>query len=84
MSINIKNTQADDLVRALTRLTKQSITRVVIDALEEKLRKERGRRLAPHLKDEILEIGHRCARLPTRDDRSAEDILQYNDDGIPE
>lgn len=37
----------------------------------------------PNLKDEILEIGRRCAALPERDVRSAEEILGYDEDGLP-
>jgi len=84
MSINVRNARADDLIRALTRMTKQSITKIIVDALQEKLNKEQNRRLAPHLKEEILTIAHRCAHLPMIDSRTPEDILGYNQDGIPE
>lgn len=84
MSINVKNARADDLIRALTRITKQSITKIIIDALQEKLNKEQNKRLAPHLQEEILTIGHRCAHLPVIDKRSPEDILGYNQNGLPE
>ena len=40
MSINVKNARADDLIRVLTRMTKQSITKIIIEALQEKLNKE--------------------------------------------
>lgn len=84
MSINVKNARADDLIRTLTRITKQSITRIIIDALQEKLNKEQNRRTAPHLTEEILAIGHRCAHLPTIDHRTPESILGYDQNGSPE
>jgi antitoxin VapB len=35
------------------------------------------------LRDELREIAQRCARLPTIDDRSAEEILGYDERGLP-
>jgi hypothetical protein len=33
--------------------------------------------------DELREIAQRCARLPTLDDRSVEEILGYDERGLP-
>ncbi|MBI2922074.1 MAG: type II toxin-antitoxin system VapB family antitoxin [Planctomycetes bacterium] len=35
------------------------------------------------LKDEILAIGRRCAELPDRDPRKPDEILGYDDSGLP-
>ena len=35
------------------------------------------------LADEILEIGKRCAALPDLDTRTAEEILGYDQHGLP-
>lgn len=83
MSLSIKNSEADRLARELSRRTGQTITDTVIGALREQLAREEGRRAVPNLKDEILEIGRRCAALPERDVRSAEEILGYDEDGLP-
>lgn len=84
MSINIKNSHAEYLVHELTRLTGKSITQTVILALEEKLKKEKGRGSVRGLKDEIMDISARCSKLPTLDERSSEVILHYNESGLPE
>lgn len=36
------------------------------------------------LKQELLAIGKRCAALPVLDSRSADEILGYNGQGLPE
>ena len=38
----------------------------------------------PDLAEELLAIGKRCAALPLLDKRSAEQILGYNAQGLPE
>ena len=36
-----------------------------------------------NLKNEILEIGKNCSSLPLLDNRTANDILGYDNDGMP-
>lgn len=83
MSLNIKHPEADRLARQLVNLTGESITEIVIEALSEKLQKEHGRMLAPNLKEELLEISHRCAAIKDLDKRSADEILNYDEHGLP-
>jgi len=61
----------------------RSIDSEVVDLLD------RQRRLADRPKrhisvDEILSIGRRVARAPVLDERSPEQILGYDKDGLPE
>jgi ribonuclease VapC len=84
MPLNIKNSEAERLARALTEATGESITQAVILALEERLMRIQGRRTVRNLKDEIDEIGRRCAALPDIDKRSPDEILGYSAIGIPE
>lgn len=82
MAINIKNPEADALARQLAERTGESVTDAVMNALRERLaRTERTR--GPALRDELAAIRKRCARLPVRDARSAEEIIGYGDDGLP-
>jgi antitoxin VapB len=37
----------------------------------------------PGLAEELRVIGERCAALPVHDSRSADEILDYDDDGLP-
>lgn len=83
MPLNIKHPEADRLARELARKTGESITDAVINALRERLAREEGRSSLPGLKEEILAIGRRCAALPDRDTRSPDEILGYDEHGLP-
>jgi len=81
MAINIKNTEAEKLVAEVTRTTKETKTKAIIVALQERLERLRGRRRAVSLDQALREISKRCAELPDHDTRSADEILQYSDNG---
>lgn len=83
MAISIKNPEADRLARELASRTGESLTDAIINALRERLRREQGRILAPQLRDEISAIRRRCATLPVKDRRSSDEILGYDDRGMP-
>lgn len=83
MALNIKHPEADKLARALADKTGETITEAVITALRERLIREEGRRFPSHLKDDLMEIGRHCAALPDQDIRSTEEILGYDQFGLP-
>ena len=83
MALSIKHPEAERLARALARRTGETITRVVTTALRERLKREEGRATTPRLKDQLLDIGRRCAALPDLDTRGPEEILGYDDAGLP-
>ncbi len=47
------------------------------------LSKQINKTNTPNLKEELLSIGKYCAALPLLDDRTPEQILGYNDNGMP-
>lgn len=81
--LNIKHPEADRLARILAEQTGETITEVVIEALREKLLREQGRRAPTELKESLLAIGLRCAKLPDKDVRSPDEILGYDSKGLP-
>ena len=81
MALSIKNERADRLARELADLTGEGLTEAVINALEERLRRERGRVHPVPLREELAVIRERCARLPVLDGRSPEEIIGYDDEG---
>jgi antitoxin VapB len=83
MALNIKNAQADELARALAARTGQSITDAVVNALREQLKRETGRSLTPRLTEELRAISDRCAALPDYDKRSPEEIIGFDEHGLP-
>lgn len=83
MALNIKSEEADRLARHLSRVTGESLTEAVTAALRERLARVEGARRAPSLRDEIRRIQERVAALPVLDDRTDEEILGYDDAGLP-
>lgn len=82
MALSIKDAEADRLARELARRSGETMTQAIITALRERLERVRAAG-KPGLADEILEIGRQCAALPVRDARSAEEILGYDENGLP-
>lgn len=83
MALSIRNQKAEKLARELAAESGQTITQVIIQALEEKLERHRGRAAAYNLKEEILKISKRCSAIPDRDQRSVDAILGYDSIGVP-
>jgi antitoxin VapB len=83
MSVNIKDPRTDSAVRELAQATGESITQAVAVAVQERLDRVRAGRPGRRLADELDEIALRCARLPMLDERSDEEILGYDERGLP-
>jgi antitoxin VapB len=83
MALNIKDVATEQSVRELAALTGESITAAIRKAAEERLQRVRRERPGRRLADELLEIGKRCASLPDLDTRTAEEILGYDENGLP-
>ena len=83
MPLSIKHPDADKLARRLAEITGQSITAAVLTSLREQLRRETGRDSAHRLGDELRAIGNRCAALPDYDTRNPEEIIGFDEHGIP-
>lgn len=83
MALNIKDPATEKLVRELAAATGDSITVAVRKAAAEKLRRVARDRGGRNLAAELLEIGARCAALPDLDSRSPEEILGYDEHGLP-
>jgi antitoxin VapB len=83
MPLNVKNDEAHDLARELSDLTDTTITEAVTLALRETLARERRRRRAERSRrvQDLLQIAAECAELPVVDDRSPDQILDYDDHG---
>jgi len=83
MTLNIKDDRTDRLVRALASETGESLTEAVANAAAERLERIRGSRSAPDLAGEIVSIGKRVAAMPVLDDRTPDQILGFDSDGLP-
>jgi len=83
MALSIKHPEADRLARQLAAATGETLTDAIINALKERLRRETGRLHGPRLRDELRAIRKRCATLPVIDDRHPDDIIGYDEHGVP-
>ena len=79
MALSIKSDQADQLARELAALTGESITDAIVAALEARLEVERRSRRITSLTD----IVDRFRLLDVLDERTSEEILGYDDHGLP-
>jgi antitoxin VapB len=82
MALSIKDPEADRLARAVAKATGETLTTAVVQSLRERLARVRRAR-GPRLSEEILKIARRCARLPLNDKRSADEIIGYDEHGLP-
>jgi antitoxin VapB len=84
MALSIKHPEADRLARELAQSTGEGITEAVINALRERLaRLKVRRRHGRPLTEELRAIGERVAALPVLDSRSPDEILDYDERGLP-
>ncbi len=71
------------VVRELAALTGESVTIAVRRAAEERRGRLRRARAVGGIAAELVAIGRRCAALPDLDRRTPDEILGYDDHGLP-
>ena len=84
MALSIRNSQAEKLARQVAAESGESLTEAIIHALEERLERLKGRRAITNVAEEIMRISLRCRALPELDPRSANEILGYEERGLPQ
>jgi antitoxin VapB len=83
VALNIKHPEADRLARILAQATGESITDAVLTALRERLQRETGRREPAALREDIRRIQQRFLRARRTDLPSADEIIGYDEHGLP-
>ena len=83
MALNIRNSETERLAAELARRTGETKTEAVTRALRERLERLRRARGKRRLADELNEIALHCASLPEFDSRAPDEILGYDDRGLP-
>ena len=84
MALSLKDPETDSLARQVAHLTGETLTEAVRGALRERLRHEqlkRGKR--PWDEAAIQAIIDHCAALSVLDTRSDDEILGYDENGLP-
>ncbi len=83
MALNIRNEEAERLATTLAKLTGETKTAAVTKALRDRIARVRRERAGRRLADDLDEIAKHCANLRVRDLRTADEILGYDEKGIP-
>jgi len=83
MALNIKNAEAHHLAQELAEETGESLTEAVTVSLRERLASVRVGRKSTAMAAAVAEIQEFVAALPDRDTRTADEILGYDDHGLP-
>ena len=82
MALSIKDPETDRLARALAEATGESITDAIKQALRERLARTQARPSRP-IAAAVRRIQERLSRLPVRDPRSPDEIIGYDQHGLP-
>ena len=83
MALNIKDPEADRLARELAAATGESITVAARAAFAERLARVRGRNAESGLLADLDAVITRGRNRATHDTRSDEEILGYDEHGLP-
>ena len=83
MAINIKSIQAERLAREVAAKTGESLTCAIQRALEERLERLRQQRRSQVVLSQLEDILRRVDRLPILDSRTPDEILGYDEQGLP-
>jgi antitoxin VapB len=82
MALSIKSDEADRLARELAAETGETLTEAVETALRERLDREHARHAAS-MRTRLKRLAADVAILRVADGRTAEEIIGYDDTGLP-
>jgi antitoxin VapB len=83
MPLSIKNETTEHLARKVADETGESITEAIQKSLAERLKRLKIRRRNRALTGQIEDLLRRVDALPTLDTRSPDEILGYDENGLP-
>jgi antitoxin VapB len=83
MPISIKNDQTENLARRVADLTGETLTEAIRASLAERFDRLHRVRSGRSLADDLNAIALRCANRPVISQLSDDEILGYDESGIP-
>jgi len=83
MALSIKDPEAERLARALAQRTGETLTVATRRALEERLRRIGGAARRGALLEDLAAIRRRWSEMPVLDRRGADEIIGYDENGLP-
>lgn len=84
MALNIKNEEAHRLVQELANETGETLTEAVTVAVRERLESLQRKHRRQEVVQGVLDIQEFVRGLPDLDRRSVDEILGYDDFGLPQ
>jgi len=81
--LNIKDAEVYQLAREVADLTGETLTDAVRHSLQERLQREQRARPDPQWIEKLREISDRCAARPVLDPRSDDELVGYDEFGVP-
>jgi len=84
MPLNIKDPEVYQLARQVADLTGETLTDAVRHALLERLKRKQQARPDPQWIEKLYEISDRCAARPVLDARSDDELVGYDEFGVPD
>jgi antitoxin VapB len=80
MTLHIKDAEADRLARELAELTGAPVDEAVVNALRDQLAKQKE---IARVGQDVRRIAEHYSSLPVLDPRSDDEILGYDEHGLP-
>jgi antitoxin VapB len=83
MALSIKSLETEHLAREIAAKTGESLTGAIQKALEERLERLNNNRRSQALAAQIDDILQRVDAMPDLDARTPDEIIGYDEDGLP-
>ena len=83
MALSIKDPVTERLAHELAQRTGETVAAATRRAIEERLKRVGAGTIDQPLLDDLEAIRHQWNRLPILDDRSPDDVLGYDENGLP-
>jgi antitoxin VapB len=83
MALSIKSIETEHLAREVAAKTGESLTGAIQKALEERLERLNNNRRSQALAAQIDDILQRVDAMPDLDARTPDEIIGYDEDGLP-
>lgn len=83
MALSIKSIETEHLAREIAARTGESLTGAIQKALEERLERLNNSRRSQMLAAQIDDILQRVDAMPDLDARTPDEIIGYDEDGLP-
>ena len=83
MALSIKSSETERLAREIAVRTGESLTGAIQTALQERLERLKHQQQSRNVANQLREILRRVDQLPLLDSRTPDEIVGYDENGLP-